>query len=457
MRKADYLNNIDVSAFVDWLARELERPSLTHRYTQPNGITLTFSGLDSAFQQYDWAFRFVDPAERTHQGRTFTESAGALATLRSGLATHLSTKPINDRAVCDWACSVMAWGGVTNGNVAWLRANVTQLTEEIETVRAILSQNDDNLALLRPIRRFNAGMTKVYSLLVPDFIIYDSRVAAALAWLVVMWCQQNDRSLPDLLAFPCMPPKEGENPKIRKSRNPSTNGLQFPAMRGNVRRHAQWNLRASWILRECLDRSKETVFHAMAPDDLRALEAALFMWGYDLSQSPVSGSGSLTQNERSESACFTVESASASNANAPRCHEEWKHGETLGRPTPFRWLFDIDKDSIIIDRDLSRPDEFSTAEIFYLLHRLYDRFGHDWFPLANNVQRLPEGTEVDGLGSTLYRMSPDTTHAQAASQLGPILMQYGLFEWNQRSNGIRWRIVVTPPPTIDDLRMLLSA
>lgn len=35
--------------------------------------------------------------------------------------------------------------------------------------------------------RSNAGLTKVYSLVLDDFIIYDSRVAAALAWLVMIW------------------------------------------------------------------------------------------------------------------------------------------------------------------------------------------------------------------------------------------------------------------------------
>jgi hypothetical protein len=142
----------------------------------------------------------------------------------------------------------MMWGGVTNGNVAWLRSNVVGLAKEIDTVRKILAGKDDDFTYLKPIRRFNAGMTKVYSLLVPDFIIYDSRVAASLAWLVATWCISTGKvCVPDELAFPCMPPKEGDNPKIRKSRNPSCNSLQFPYMNGNVRRHAKWNMRASWI------------------------------------------------------------------------------------------------------------------------------------------------------------------------------------------------------------------
>ena len=302
-------------------------------------------------------------------------------------------------------------------------------------------------------------MTKVYSLLVPNFIIYDSRVAAALAWLVTKWCKHvSKRSVPDLLAFPCMPAKDGDNPRIRKSRNPSCGDWFFPRMNGNVRRHAQWNLRASWVLRECLNLSSGTEFHKCPPpNDLRALEAALFMLGYDLNQSSLPNSPFETMlDEPCNTEPFISYDEPESDIDISQCKEGWESSSTLGgREKPFAWVFNIDKDSIVIDRGLRNNDEFSESEIFCLLHRLYDRFGYDWFPLANSLTKLPIQTETDGLGSTIYSMSHDTTHAQAASQ-SAILMQYGLFEWNQRSRCIAWRMRETPPPTIDDLRMLLS-
>ena len=39
------------------------------------------------------------------------------------------------------------------------------------------------------LNRFNAGITKVYSMVLENFIIYDSRVAAALGWLVAQFCR----------------------------------------------------------------------------------------------------------------------------------------------------------------------------------------------------------------------------------------------------------------------------
>ena len=124
-------------------------------------------------------------------------------------------------------------------------------------------------------------MSKIYSLLVDDFIIYDSRVAAALAWLVVVWCRSTKRkSVPKNLAFHRVPDKTAQ------VRNPSGGGFQFPNVYNRPKIHAQWNLRASWVLTKALEFSKkaDTTFHQQK-NKLRALEAALFMWGYDLSES----------------------------------------------------------------------------------------------------------------------------------------------------------------------------
>ncbi|MEC4747532.1 hypothetical protein [Methylomicrobium sp. Wu6] len=463
MLKNTYLSRPDVNDFIDWLSLEIKQNNLIHSYTLPNNTKITFQGLADAFNQYAWRFNFSDPTGQIHTGSAFIDSARCFVTLASGLQANLPPNPANDQVICEWACAVMMWGGVTNGNVDWLKTNVVGLAREVDNVRNILSGNDEDPAVMNPIRRFNAGMTKVYSLIVPNFIIYDSRVAASLAWLVAAWCKQAGRaSVPKELAFPCMPPKEGENPRIRKSRNPSNNTLIFPNMNGNVKRYAQWNMRASWILRECLTRSNNTVFHQQGSNDLRALEAALFMWGYDLGQKILPIDIELPEIEETE-------------ANPPDaieqdevCRANWNRLATLGgQARPFCWVFEIEKDAILIDRGQPNLDVFSTAEIFSLLHRLYDEFGFDWFPLANNVAHLTHRTERDGLGSFISYVSCNkiieplparlVAQAQAASQLGPILMHYGIFQWNGAMNGIHFRLQTAPPPTIDDLRMVLSA
>lgn len=59
----------------------------------------------------------------------------------------------------------------------------------VSTTAALNSASLINPILQRTGLRFNAGMTKVYSLLADSLIIYDSRVAAALGWIVVKYCQ----------------------------------------------------------------------------------------------------------------------------------------------------------------------------------------------------------------------------------------------------------------------------
>jgi hypothetical protein len=132
-------------------------------------------------------------------------------------------------------------------------------------------------------------MTKVYSLICDDFVIYDSRVAAALGWAVLRFCKATGRAtVPSLLQFPFAPAKEALNQITPKRRDPSQGAFQFPRLyRG--RHHAEWNLKASWALKAALACAPEkSLFRAGAQSGqaLRAMEASLFMFGYDLPPGP---------------------------------------------------------------------------------------------------------------------------------------------------------------------------
>lgn len=111
MIKSSYLSNSDVHQFIEWLASELVNNHLIHSYTKSNGKILKFKGLTEAFTQYDWRFNITDPNGKNHQGRSFSDSSGCLATLASNLNASLSSNPIIDLSVCKWACAVMKWGG----------------------------------------------------------------------------------------------------------------------------------------------------------------------------------------------------------------------------------------------------------------------------------------------------------------------------------------------------------
>ena len=137
--------------------------------------------------------------------------------------------------------------------------------------------------------RSNAGFTKIYSLSFDDFIIYDSRVAAALGLLVIRWwaltCYRRKiiAPIPAHLRFYCMPTHGHVN------RDPNVNRFTIaglPTTRCDLS-HVQSNVHANWLLCHALSGSyfEHEVLtrpHPYPVKPLRALEAALFMIGYDL-------------------------------------------------------------------------------------------------------------------------------------------------------------------------------
>ena len=66
----------------------------------------------------------------------------------------------------------------------------------------------------------------IYTALLDYCVIYDSRVGAALGLLARQFCIETKRAdLPPGLAFAYGSPKEAQNPRNPKVRNPSTGAL----------------------------------------------------------------------------------------------------------------------------------------------------------------------------------------------------------------------------------------
>ena len=134
-------------------------------------------------------------------------------------------------------------------------------------------------AQLDDIPRMNAGFTKIYSLLLDGFPIYDSRVAATLGLLIRSFCVETGLSrVPSPLAIAIPPGRSGGRDK------PDKGGIRLSRIGGdNARRNRLYvdsNIRAAWLLGAManygpfgkLDEHRR----------LRALEAAFFMIGYSV-------------------------------------------------------------------------------------------------------------------------------------------------------------------------------
>ncbi|WP_177494582.1 hypothetical protein [Pseudomonas sp. H9] len=387
-----------VGDFVDWLAKNLGNTSLfTHQYTdRRSGIRWKCQGLQDACARYQWRHKGTPGVP---PGTDLTSNAAALNALSSALRSSLN--PANDQAAFSAAAHVMTWGGVQAGNIRWLSINTNKLAQTLTSTAAALSRGDltDQLLVSNELR-FNAGMTKVYSLLVNDFIIYDSRVAAALGWIVVKYCQEKQlSSVPAELAFPWAPSKEGPNAKSPKNRNPGQDGFSFPRLIAGAH-HAQWNLKASWILAAALARAPGGSFTgSSAVPALRQLEAALFMIGYDLPRDASNAEAILTA--------------------PPTPDDGWIECFTAAKRNKFYYL--IDDGGLRLQDDRRYPIEV----INKMLNILWEVSGSTPFPLANSATKVRAGESAFGIGVAYYEATDKKGNPPDASALAAVLQDIG--------------------------------
>ena len=285
MKKSDYLQIQDVKSFTEWLAKIMnnEEPIT---FINVHGAAYKF--IANAFKSYAWPEKKNNNIQNIESEllplkakANFAENSKILEKIQSGLRNALT-----DASYASYATSTMQWGGVTGGNNDWIIENTLDIIERSKEVCEFLNTNDDDVAAWMKGSnyqngnlRFNAGFTKVYSLLQDNFVIYDSRVAGALAWLVMIWDSSNEPAKVNkdhCLAFGCLPAKEGPNAKFNKIRNPDSSIFK---QINNPRQHLHWNIRASWVLEESIKLAGEKSQHL----GIRDIEAALFMIGYDLS------------------------------------------------------------------------------------------------------------------------------------------------------------------------------
>ena len=283
MKKNRYLDISLVDEFIKWFVSDAQ--ILPHNYFNRDlRRHCGFESLSDSLEKYYWPFNsFYDCKGSRHISISghLKESAHTLNCLQLHLRSSVYTDFVEYK---ESAKALMAWGGTTNRNNDWFDDN-NNLKVVHQTI-AVLKEQDDDLLLLQSIKnlRFNAGLTKLYALILDDFIIYDSRVAAALSWYVLKFTETKKLAvIPPELKFACMPARG------KQVRNPHANKLGFPGMYNNSAKHLHWNIRANWILSKSTQLMKESLslrdssfFKQSDINPIRAIEAALFMWGYDL-------------------------------------------------------------------------------------------------------------------------------------------------------------------------------
>lgn len=253
----------------------------THRKSKK--YNLDAKNLYNAFEQYDW------------NGINFANTKVKLDDLKGKVREGYKNGNIeNFKNACK---DILKWGNVNN---SVKKLEDTKFFECVKKLENSLKNNLDVNATLTEFKEqnsifSNAGFTKIYSLLFDNWIIYDSRVAAGLQYLILKYLDsKGETKIPDTLNL-ASPPSRGD-----KSGNyrviPHFKKISYSKYSNPDYRHLEANLIANYILTEYLKVKKDTKFKS--EDPLRQLEAALFMIGYDLT-SAVSELGFITKKSQS--------------------------------------------------------------------------------------------------------------------------------------------------------------
>jgi hypothetical protein len=189
-----------------------------------------------------------------------------------------------------YSIAKILWWGAGNkgtklytGNMTWLQKMIGRGSSAIEILNgaeaAFDAESFESGQFGEESFRSNAGYTKIYALMKSDFIIYDSRVAAAIGLLLVRYCESQEPELdelPENLTFARSSAAGSDN------RDPSQPGMIFPDFEGDHSLHAISNWRANVVLSRAIallvdeDRQPEWIGEN---DSIRNVEAALFMLG----------------------------------------------------------------------------------------------------------------------------------------------------------------------------------
>lgn len=285
MNRQEYCNSKNVQKFIRWLSQRIDQEnSFIHSYVNVKSKENWYcDSIYSAFQNYNWSFNCVNKSGGKVSGSSFSESKRVLDEISVDLQESLDNGNEED---CLSACrQILEWGGVTNKNLDKIRTMEKRCSYFKHAIEIFESDNDLDYYVNSKLI-MNSGFTKIYSLIVRDFIIYDSRVGASLGLLVRKFCEEAQiKDIPDELIFAWRVKRQGLNTGMKTEdnpRNPSIQEYKFPKLTDKSKLHIDNNIRANWLLNEVL-KTTNSKFNSLGERDaLRALESALFMIGYEV-------------------------------------------------------------------------------------------------------------------------------------------------------------------------------
>ena len=391
--------------------------------------------LFDAYEKYYWGTHNPINNERIS---SYNESASILENLSGNLHESLANNNNDTLTHCNM---VLKWGGVYNySNIATtIRSkipetlvpeylnqcknalnNITQLNNNPITVT--INNHEYDLQL-------DSGTTKIFSLIANEFIMYDSRVGAALAMLVKKWALEEREEIPDALKFSW---------QGNLNRNPNINddcvrNNIFPNFAGTQSR-ISYNIAANWLCKEILVRGKkqypDSCFYQLEENkQLRGLEAALFMIGYKTNNCQYSiDTNTKTVNETTISIPI----------------DGWITEKTIKGKT-FQWCINNRQLKIITGKQSTPGISLSNTEIAALLAFISQK---DYVILGNSRTKSPIDDDFDRtIGWNFLRNNGKPQ--LYASHVMVVLLSASIVDKNTNHRAARFAI--PDPRTAEDL------
>jgi len=235
-------------------------------------------GLADAVSKYAWS------------GKGFFENKAELDRLASDLQSAIQRN--SNRDVCAMLRAIMHWGGVDNKHrqkrtFEWIERNADQVSARLSNAVDLIKDGRASLDSFDGVNLImNSTMAKIVSLADPEqkLVTYDGRIGGALGFFVARFAEEREilqYDVADQLLFAV---------DREAKRTPQTKRIHFPVLFGKARdrRHAlmvRWASQLIWqVAKECKASSRE-------------IEAALFMWGYNVAEAPEKRGGDPLRRE----------------------------------------------------------------------------------------------------------------------------------------------------------------
>ena len=290
MNKHEFLSDKNIKEFSGWLIELLNSENFEHRWLSFSTLSGVKRGLywecNSIFNAYDKYYWKSTCPSSGKEVTSFPETEVILIDLSKRLKYCLSNKELTSDSLASVCKDILIWGGVYDK--PHVAAKVKKLDDisllaYLKKVKSILNDSALNSDFMTDVDKGNlieidSGTTKIYSLMLDNFAIYDSRVGCALGLLVNKFVKEKKyQTVPDLLRFSWGGDKIRRNPNQLNSKIfPEFNNKKFPDIR------MKHNIEASWLIEYVgLNVNQSSGFFKLnVASRLRAIEAALFMIGY---------------------------------------------------------------------------------------------------------------------------------------------------------------------------------